>query len=865
MKLLSRLKAVFGAEERRDVVDLLESWDGSHGNRPSEADPSRRGSSRGQPTVRTTEYFTGPRLHSPWPTPGGPKSGLESARLTGEECIATKRPPRNAATLPAAVSTAAAAAAGAEPPPTVLHDSTAPRVLQAGAPPAARTESRQEIRPSSLPQPLAQAGQQLATAGSGPGAPGSPDPPAPPVLRRVSSQPVYGAGLSHDSATTLSLHGSSALDEAAASGSGMTERLRALANAAGSKDSSAHSELSRSSAMSGNSSSSNTGSSAKGALAMAGGKLGRSRRQQSPPPATRWHPAMGPVPAALTVAASSLHESLQPQQSAFQDAAAQLPRADPATTSAILPSPPPPAGAAAATAAGAAALPPEDGLPGGIPIPAGDSPDLPGPAPASATVSLLSLQLRGTSTTNSAAASRETSFRGQKRQPGGLSLALSRESSVRGGSVRGTRENSVRGCTQDGSVGAGTRGDSTRYSGSQHCGGGGFERSFQAAPNGQLTYRGLLVVGPEATEAGQAGGEHVGRGSTDWMGLPAVAEALQLAASGPLAPAAADPFSPSTEQAAADLFALLAAAGEAAAAPQKVGSWAQRVTNFPQKPAEPGAARPLPPGGLDPMLLAAALAALAADPPACGSGGGLDCSAMLVGDSELALQGSAELAPAQHEAACPERAHSSRWAGVRGAGAGAGPLLLTEAEGAGKLACSWDAADGVAAAGPWLSPVAQLGGSAPTLGLSPPAARHGSLASSTSKRSLTQLLPELAADDQEWNRSFQKRWRAVKKRAYLQALGLRALWRVNSLSDRHEPLELLTNDLPQYDNGMRRAWSVTRLAAQREEAARLHHHGRHGASAAQPTTGLRHSLDAQGMHKDPSLSALLLGELAEVC
>jgi hypothetical protein len=41
-----------------------------------------------------------------------------------------------------------------------------------------------------------------------------------------------------------------------------------------------------------------------------------------------------------------------------------------------------------------------------------------------------------------------------------------------------------------------------------------------------------------------------------------------------------------------------------------------------------------------------------------------------------------------------------------------------------------------------------------------------------------------------------KRWRLVKKRAYLQALGLRALWRVNSLSDRHEPLELLTNDLP---------------------------------------------------------------------
>ena len=62
---------------------------------------------------------------------------------------------------------------------------------------------------------------------------------------------------------------------------------------------------------------------------------------------------------------------------------------------------------------------------------------------------------------------------------------------------------------------------------------------------------------------------------------------------------------------------------------------------------------------------------------------------------------------------------------------------------------------------------------------------------------LLQPLPsDVAAGTKEWNRSFVKRWRLVKKRAYLQALGMRALWRVNSPSDRHEPLELLTNDLP---------------------------------------------------------------------
>lgn len=132
----------------------------------------------------------------------------------------------------------------------------------------------------------------------------------------------------------------------------------------------------------------------------------------------------------------------------------------------------------------------------------------------------------------------------------------------------------------------------------------------------------------------------------------------------------------------------------------------------------------------------------------------------------------------------------------------------------------------------------------------------------------------------------------------VQALGLRALWRVHSPSDRHEPLELLTNDLPQvgprraytfavpiqlnrqtrqfpcrkrpthhptllcpcslqHDNGMRRAWSRTRLAALPDGAHR------HSTTAAQAAP-LRRAGPA-GLPKDPSLSTLLLGEVAEVC
>jgi hypothetical protein len=66
---------------------------------------------------------------------------------------------------------------------------------------------------------------------------------------------------------------------------------------------------------------------------------------------------------------------------------------------------------------------------------------------------------------------------------------------------------------------------------------------------------------------------------------------------------------------------------------------------------------------------------------------------------------------------------------------------------------------------------------------------------------------------------------------------------------------------PQNDNGMRRAWSVTRLAAQREAALR----GCGGSSNAVDTLGPRRLSATTPIHKDPSLAAMLLGEVAEVC
>jgi hypothetical protein len=88
---------------------------------------------------------------------------------------------------------------------------------------------------------------------------------------------------------------------------------------------------------------------------------------------------------------------------------------------------------------------------------------------------------------------------------GGLSRALSRESSVRGGSIRGTQDTSVRaGGSRDSSL------RSVRRSGGRE--------EVVVAPDGQRTYRGLRMAAPEAQED-----TAVGCGSGEWMGVPPLA------------------------------------------------------------------------------------------------------------------------------------------------------------------------------------------------------------------------------------------------------------------------------------------------------------------------------------------------------
>ena len=199
----------------------------------------------------------------------------------------------------------------------------------------------------------------------------------------------------------------------------------------------------------------------------------------------------------------------------------------------------------------------------------------------------------------------------------------------------------------------------------------------------------------------------------------------------------------------------------------------------------------------------------AAPGAACAGGspqGALQCGPQLVGDSELATMTSGEgqsgelhgahVLPA-HGGSWPTAGHSSASAGSHGVSM---PALV--------LSSSWDASETAAATA--LAGLGRLGGSAPACGtaVATAAAARGLPGSQPAPGVHDDAAAAAAAAAQaaEWSRDFVKRWRTVKKRAYLQALGLRALWQVNSPSDRHEPLELLTNDLPQVRAAGGSAW-----------------------------------------------------------
>lgn len=97
----------------------------------------------------------------------------------------------------------------------------------------------------------------------------------------------------------------------------------------------------------------------------------------------------------------------------------------------------------------------------------------------------------------------------------------------------------------------------------------------------------------------------------------------------------------------------------------------------------------------------------------------------------------------------------------------------------------------------------------------------------------------------DWNAKFIRRWKAVRHRARLQALGVRSLWKLNSPRNEHHLPELLVHDIS------------TTIGVDKGTKAP----GATSSSMAMKANRSRHD-----MTRDPSLATMLLSEeVAEVC
>jgi len=138
-------------------------------------------------------------------------------------------------------------------------------------------------------------------------------------------------------------------------------------------------------------------------------------------------------------------------------------------------------------------------------------------------------------------------------------------------------------------------------------------------------------------------------------------------------------------------------------------------------------------------------------------------------------------------------------------------------------------------------------------GRSPPSTHghHPSTASGSISNEISESSNSNTKKNSEWNARFLRRWRAVKHQARLQALGVRSIWKLSSPQNGdHRQPELLINTHP----------------IDFPEKAQ----SRHGSGASPETLG-NDPVNGDGsrghmpMPRDPSLAALLLGEVAEVC
>lgn len=128
---------------------------------------------------------------------------------------------------------------------------------------------------------------------------------------------------------------------------------------------------------------------------------------------------------------------------------------------------------------------------------------------------------------------------------------------------------------------------------------------------------------------------------------------------------------------------------------------------------------------------------------------------------------------------------------------------------------------------------------------------------------------ELEASEEgteEWNAQFLQRWKKVRHRARLQAVGVRGIWKFNSPGSRgrHRTPELLVNDLPASgeDDCMRRG--STSLPSKKGSYDNMTDGEKNGGDVDR-SSEVKSAQQRQQVNREPSLATLLLGEVAEVC
>lgn len=260
---------------------------------------------------------------------------------------------------------------------------------------------------------------------------------------------------------------------------------------------------------------------------------------------------------------------------------------------------------------------------------------------------------------------------------------------------------------------------------------------------------------------------------------------------------------------------------EAVESTAAIGSWGERKVTFGRTDSahtdddgKPPAKLSCPSDGIDPDALAAALTALGHDdsnsPPEdlTGSSGS---PGIIIGDSSFAME----------------------WPGSDGAE----PLRL---------------AAEAASASTVFGPRSYVSDQAPTSAPMCTVRRAHSVGAAEDDLVVEALAAAAAGDGSpEWNARFVKRWRAVKQRARLQALGMRSIWKLSSPGRNgvHQPPELLTNEMPEMPEA--RAVEVPRNGNFDEDL-----------DLSFPSQGRK---GENRINRDPSLATMLLGEVAEVC